>query len=184
MIENENNTDSILASMAENGDTGPADTTIDDLESYEWQYIEGAVKNDEIVASIKELARGMGLTLDQLKAFNEWDNRGLEKKVDSWMAERAGAREMAVNELRAEWGGSFDANMNNAMRMASVIGNGMPEAIDFLEDTGLGDNPVMIKVFSVMGGMISDDSIGGTSSTHVHAQKRRGMLNFPSMEDK
>lgn len=60
------------------------------------------------------------------------------------------------NALKGEWKDKYDTNLEIAKRFAREGGE---EFFDFLHDSGLGNNPIIIKAFFVYGTKILDDSL-------------------------
>jgi len=60
-----------------------------------------------------------------------------------------GSREAILATLRRDWGPGFDENLALATRVVGEVG-GRP-LIDMLEQSGLGDDPRLIKVFAQAG---------------------------------
>ncbi len=85
--------------------------------------------------------------------------------------DKAQTRESQIQDLRSEWGKSFDAQVDLAKRaLRAGAGEGFEELAD-LEMAGggkLGDNPAVIKAFATLGGKMNEHGlVGGTSSVRT-----------------
>ncbi len=73
-------------------------------------------------------------------------------------------QEKAANiaALKEAWGDKYDANLDIARQVLKKFGD--EEVVNFLEDTNLGSNTQLIKLFHAVGlGMLEDVERGGTS---------------------
>ena len=67
-----------------------------------------------------------------------------------------------MNLLKQEWGDSFNAKADAAFRAAKEFGG--QELAGVLQQTGLGNHPVFVKMFAKIGETISEDVARGRSS--------------------
>jgi len=68
---------------------------------------------------------------------------------------RTVSHNQAVESLRKEWGVEYDAKVSRAIRAVNAMGGeGLQQHLD---ETGWGDDPVLVKVFSRMGEFIGED---------------------------
>lgn len=66
----------------------------------------------------------------------------------------------ASQELRREWGATFDANLGRANRAIQEFGGG--ELIDVFESSGLGRNPIVVKTFAKIGNALVESGAMAT----------------------
>jgi len=64
-------------------------------------------------------------------------------------------RKSTEASLREEWGPAFDRNVGLAAR--AVIESGGKDLLKFLDDTGLGNHPALIKAFAKVGNILSSE---------------------------
>jgi len=79
-------------------------------------------------------------------------------------------REEGIQDLRNEWGKSFDAQVDLAKRaFSSGAGENFQELADIeLSDGGkLGDHPAIIKAFAVLGGKMNEHGLVGGKTTNA-----------------
>lgn len=67
--------------------------------------------------------------------------------------------EKGVQELKAEWGVKYDENIKKAQAAVNKFGDDSLKK--FLDSTGLGNNPSLIKAFKNMGESLNEDKIHG-----------------------
>lgn len=68
-------------------------------------------------------------------------------------------REKMLADVRKEWGADYDANMKAAGKALRAYGG--DELADFLDETGLGNDPRMLKAFAKIGLQIGEDGMLG-----------------------
>lgn len=66
---------------------------------------------------------------------------------------------MGAERLRCEWGADFDANVDRARQAAAAIAD--DELIAVLEETGLGDDPRILRAAARIGALIEQRSAPG-----------------------
>jgi hypothetical protein len=77
--------------------------------------------------------------------------------------EIAKKNEVAMTQLKQEWGDAFNAKADAAFRAAKEFGG--QELAQVLQETGLGNHPVMVKMFAKIGEKISEDTALGRNSS-------------------
>jgi hypothetical protein len=128
-------------------------------DKYEVKTPEGKEINKDFVSQFKEIAHKNGVLpkqaqaiLDQYITFEE----GMATKQTDAMKQ---AKAQAVDGLKKEWGEGFDKNISLA-KMA-VKESGVQGLEEYLTKTGLGDDPVVIKLMAKMGSMFGEDKLRG-----------------------
>jgi hypothetical protein len=151
----------------------------DKPEAYEIAVPDGLPKDENFLTGFKSVAHQAKLTQEQVKTVTDWWN-GLQLGA----VQQAGkAQEEAITALRGEWKGDFDKNLESAKTALKRFGG--DELTAYLEDTRLGDNPILIKAFKNIGEAISEDSFVGGKSKPNEVKRTAGgtpVLRFPSME--
>jgi len=150
---------------------------------------------DEVLESkFKETAHGLGLTPKQVQGLYEMFNgHGIDNytQVDKAIAEN---KDKAVNALKDIWkGDAYDTNRTKTVRtfFETLKNFNPPETLGKAEDiqkefeqSGFGDNPVIVWYFSKLYDLIGNDSFiqGATSGLKTQTA---GALDFSkSMPDK
>lgn len=93
-------------------------------------------------------AHKSGLSKRQAQGVLDWWN----KEQETIALESEKVRTSAVAELKKEWGSEYEAKV--AVSQRALLKYGDKELVKFLEDTGLGNNPAVVRMFSRIG----DDS--------------------------
>lgn len=100
-------------------------------------------------------------------------------------------QQRAIDALKNEWKDAYGANIELAvrgMRKAGELAGVSDELTKFMNDSRLGDHPLLIKVFHAIGKAISEDTALGTGGLFnkekdvPRGPDGRPMLRFPSME--
>lgn len=107
--------------------------------------------------AFRELGVKIGLTQAQAQELVNFEAQQMQA-----MEEQAAAQ--ATEELRQRWGVNFDANSARAaetlLRLDARMGNRLSAA---LGEGGLKNAPVLVEAFSLIGSLLSEDSLGGGS---------------------
>lgn len=145
------------------------------LDAYEVKMAEGATLDEAFVGKFKEAAFNAGILPKQAQALADWfveANKGAEEELGK---SRAQSQEQAITGLKKEWGAAFQSNVLKAQK--AVVQYGDAQLVEFLEKTGLGNEPSLIKLFAKIGDSIKEDSVvhtgekGPQAMTPADAQK-------------
>jgi len=132
-------------------------------DKYKLQVNSDVVPLDEsAVKSFAENAHKLGLNNKQAQGILEYYKNSMEGSVQQSKIDMETAQAQAEQELRKEWGRSFDENIKRAASVAKANMN--PEILDMqLQDgTRLGDHPAIIKGFANIANLMSEDKMIGT----------------------
>lgn len=129
-------------------------------DAYEFENIElpeGLVYSSENDKKFRELAHREGLTNAQAAALRRYD---LERTIEEHTARESAHRE-EINELRKEWGDSFDGNLKQAQQAYKAISEqvGDPDLGKRMIEAGYGNNADMLRTFYGIWQMIKPDTI-------------------------
>jgi hypothetical protein len=134
----------------------------DDAAGYEFPT-EGLPENiqvdEQMVEAFREEAHRLGLNKQQAAALYRFElQRGSEamERIDQ---QRVEARKQAEDELRKEFGNAFDQEIRLAKGAVAKFGG--DELSAMLDETGLGDNPHLVRAFAKIGRAIAEDEILG-----------------------
>jgi hypothetical protein len=151
-------------------------------EAYQITVPDGVPRDEAFLSGFRTIAHQAKLTQDQVKAITDFWASNLGEAL----VQRDKARETAVKTLRSEWKGDYDQNLAQAKDTLKKFGG--EEMIALMEESGLGNSPVMVKVFHAIGQAISEDSfVAGNQNKPKDVKRTTGgepMLTFPSMEKK
>jgi len=126
---------------------------------------EGAIKQ------FAENAHQLGLNNKQAQGILEFYKNALEGTANQSRIDTETAQAQAEQQLRQEWGKTFDENVKKAGSIAKA--NLGVDVLDMqLKDgTRLGDHPEVIKGFAKIADMMSEDKIVSTESENVDQGK-------------
>jgi hypothetical protein len=132
----------------------PASPDKYELKDYEYpeehkQYVTERVKD------FKTTAHKLGLTAEQAANLYDWymseDTAQSQKIAESRQQQQA----QGEQSLRKEWGEKYDHNVKVAQHALSEFGG--KELVEYLNATGLGNNPALIRAFQKAGEAIMGD---------------------------
>lgn len=119
------------------------------------QLPEGVKPNGEMEAWYRSTAHELGLSQEQaeglFKKFNDMQISAVTMDVQN----REKARVEAVDALKKEWGQAYDENIEVMKRAVTQFGGDDFKA--FMDESGLGNNPVIIKTFVAIGKAMGED---------------------------
>jgi len=112
---------------------------------------EGITLDEGFVERLGLTAHQLGLTMDQAHSLFSWHMTEMEQSH----AEALSGMSAGMEELKSEWGGAFDRNLMMARRAIAHLGG--KDVADFFENNpGLGNNPIVVKVFAKVGRMFTE----------------------------
>ena len=132
----------------------------DDINGYDIQkpeLPEGLPYSDEVVGQFKTTAHTLGLTEGQAQGLFKWYMDGTVGAHKADAESRATKRTEAETALKTEYGVNYDANL--ALMNRAVEKFGGEEFKKHMDDTGLGNNPMIIKTFVNIGKAMSEDTL-------------------------
>lgn len=152
-------------------------------EKYTVPVADGEAIDAAMLAPYQAAAHAAHLTQDQWMAMVAIHRAQTDPKVQAEKLEQ-----QAVTMLRSEWGGGFDYNIKMARggvgyaeRMSGAAG-----LQDFLHDSGLGNHPLLVKVFKWVGkthaesgGIPTDARMGGVLTPDQAQQKITELMATP-----
>lgn len=127
---------------------------------------EGVAMDEALLGEFKPLAKELGLKSEGAQKlvdlFVKAQTEQAAKQLETFEAERKGWAESLKTDK--DFGGSnFDANVVSAKRAVDAFDK-TGELRKWLEVTGHGDNPVLVRTFAAIGKAMAEDSISGPSS--------------------
>ncbi len=119
---------------------------------------------DETLGSFRELTHKLGLSDAQQSAVLDF-YAGMGKEAVDGLAtaqqESETARAEALDGLKEQWGDQYDANIAIALDGIKMLGDDANDFQAMLDETGLGDNPALIKMFAKLGAQNQEDAGAG-----------------------
>lgn len=118
--------------------------------------------NEETIKAFKSVAHKAGLLPKQAKAVVDWF-AGFENEAATRVNEqKANAHKQGLEALKKEWGQGYDKEITSAKLAVTEVGG--EDFLKYLEQTGLGNDPVMIKTMAKFGKLLGEDKIRGANT--------------------
>jgi hypothetical protein len=148
--------------------TGEAKATTAAPVDFEPKFPEGAEKDDALAGEFKKFAKEQGLDPEKAQASFEHLVKTRATTVEGLKTRAAEAHQQRVKgwseALKADkevGGAQYDQNVTIAMKAVTKFGS--PEFTEFLNKTGLGSHPEMVRLMLRVGKAISEDTIAGAT---------------------
>jgi hypothetical protein len=144
---------------------------------------EGSERDEDLEGWFKETALEANLTKAQAKKlYEKWNERvqGAQQQSQQQIKER---QEQVMDQLKEEWGTKTTTNIQQAQKMVKALGG--QELVDYLNETGLGDDVRLIKgmyraAMAVGEDAIESGSIGSDSPGPRRDEMGRPVIQFPN----
>jgi len=136
----------------------------------------------DALKAFQKRAFDQGLTPKQAQEAIDWYAKEVEaRRVDT---QKAQAKE-AERVLRDQWGADFERNMTGVARVLSRFVGDDEGFKDYLEDTGLGSDPRMVRMLHrVAAATGSDRLVAGSASSSVKSDAEKLAEMYPSHKTK
>ena len=112
----------------------------------------GLPKDDTFIGEMKNAAFKAGMGQEQFKVMAD-HYIALQQAALEFVTKE---REAGMNALKIEWGTKYEANETVAQQAFKKFAPSDDEA-KYLKDTGLSNDPVLIRIFQRVGSAISED---------------------------
>lgn len=123
--------------------------------------------DENTVKQFAENAHKLGLNNKQAQGILEYYKNSMEGSLQQSRIDTETAQANAEQELRKEWGRSYDENIKKAGAIAKA---NMSEDIlnmELKDGTRIGDHPSVIKGFASIANLMSEDKLVSTESENV-----------------
>ena len=118
---------------------------------------------DSRISSFRDMSHGAGLSSDQANAIYDWYMEGNAENATSVEEHRASIQKESFDALKSEWGEAYDKHINFAKATLAEFGD--EELVEYLEQTGLGNNASLLRTFSKIGQGMKGDAFLESSDT-------------------
>ncbi|HCT54850.1 MAG TPA: hypothetical protein DF712_20590 [Balneola sp.] len=115
---------------------------------------DGLEYDEGFETAYKDLAFKAGLTSQQAKAIFDGYHEYIQTKSSSEGENAAAQSAEWVNSLKKEFGKAYDERVELASRAVDTYGDGQLK--EWLEQSGMGNNPMMVKLFAKIGEGIAE----------------------------
>ncbi len=130
------------------------------------------------------LAHKMGLNHGQVQELVNFE----ANRIQSGLQNNTKAREDNVNKLKTEWGTDFPRRAELSKRAFTQIATEagiLNEAKEFFINSGLGDHPIPLKIFHVVGEMLAESGfIDGRVSGAANADEVKAKIDAMFLDSK
>lgn len=155
-----------------------AESTEGDAVEYgEFETPEGIELDAALLDEAKPLFQDLKLSQDQAQKLVSFFSDYQLKMAESQGALQKEVAENWTSEIKTEWGNQFDANVEIAKKAVAYAGEGFSK---MLLETGMGNNPEMIKFMHRVGASLSEDAMDGKSAP-IRTEKSLEEKLYPSM---
>ena len=143
------------------------------------------LKNDERVGEFRGVAHKLGLSAEQVKGVIDFYVKGNMADHGHYVGQMKEAKESAETALRTEWGEAFEPNCQVVLDAYNQFAD--QEFVEYLESSGVGNDPRMARMFYKIGLAMSEDgklkggdvtSIGGSFEA-----QRVALMGHPAFKD-
>ncbi len=119
------------------------------LEEYQVKFKEGVSIDDKFGNDFRAAAHKAGVLPKQAQALADWFsdiNLSAEQSVEKDVLARYNT---GVNDLKKEWGNSYDLQISRAKKVADEMGG--PELVEYFNKIGMGGDKNFIKLLAKVG---------------------------------
>jgi len=122
--------------------------------------------SDELITEYKGVAHKLGFSPKQAQELLSWYLGANGKEIEALDNQRKEFQGQTEAALRKEWGQAYEQKVtvsaNTFQHLAGQLGKEKSEQLmNLMEDTGLGDHPLLIGLFAKVAELIGEDVIAG-----------------------
>lgn len=125
-------------------------------DGYELPESEDVPINDSYKSGFLQKAHELGLTKNQVADLYKWNNEQVSSQLSEQQQASKQAEEQAIEQLKQDWGDAYDQNAQLAMNTLEQFGD--ENLTKWLDESGAGNNPALIKTFAEIGKAMSEDN--------------------------
>lgn len=140
---------------------------------------EGMQYDEQFETTFKGLAHQAGLTPQQAKTLYDGYHNYVGNKMTSEGQDTEAQANQWVDSLKKEFGKAYDERVDLAQRAVETYGS--PELNEWLDNTGMGNNPMIVKMFAKIGEGLAEgvaDSTSQRSFTMTPDQARQEIARY------
>lgn len=115
---------------------------------------EGLKYDENLEKGFKDAAHVAGLTNTQAKSLHDFYNTYIGKEFEASNEKGTAMKEEWTKELKQEFGKAFDERTDLAKRAVDKFGG--DDFKKYLDETGMGNNPMLVKLFANIGELIAE----------------------------
>lgn len=146
----------------------------------EVQMPEGLKLDDAKIAERKALYHKAGLTDKQAKALIEADLTFVKSSYEADKQSTESAKLTAESALKQEWGDKYTANIELARSVVAKFGD--EQFVRYVEESGLGNDPRLIKLLAKAGQGLMEDRATGKGTTEIAPNAAQAMAEINQLK--
>ena len=159
----------------------------DSADGYEFEKPEDFDLDEETFNQFKNIAFENGVNQKQFSELMNLEVSRHNKAAETMKTQMQATQAATEAALKTEWGDQYEKKVEAAKSFLNHEKVSDPVFKQFLEDTRLGDNPHVVKMFAKLADLISEDAFvktgtGDKEPGRERTEDGRPMLKFPSME--
>jgi hypothetical protein len=132
--------------------------------------------NEQTVAGFKQQCHTLGILPGQASKLYEWFQGIQGQEYSAGMAERETGSKASETSLRSEWGRAYDQNLATAQKVVKQFGD--ENLTSYLEKSGAGNDPHLIKFLANIGKNFGEDGLHGKATSFVMSpEEAKGEIN-------
>jgi DNA-binding transcriptional MerR regulator len=135
-----------------------------------------------LLADFKKQAFENGMSNEGVRKMTEWYKNVEMAKAEALNKARAQHSDMQILQLKQEFGTRFDQEVGNARKALDAYTD--KEFRKYMDETGLGNHPALVKAFAKIGRELSEDRLVQSETASRLAQdeslKRSEILRLRS----
>lgn len=148
----------------------PAATAPDSAHAYELKrpdLPDGIPWDEGFEKAALPIAHGLGLSPQQLQGLVDFYAGHQAEAFAAAGRARQLEETRATEALQAEWGTDYTVKLSQAARAARYFGG--EDLVNLLNETGLGNNPRLIRAFERAGALLGEDTLRGATGSSTQA---------------
>lgn len=126
-------------------------------EEYDLNGIVPENYNQSIVEEFKQKAYETGMSTDGVRKMAEWYKNVELKQREAFEKSKQAQADLHLLELKKDFGVNFDKEISYARKALDAYTD--PAFRKYMDDTGLGNHPALVKAFSKIGRELSEDRL-------------------------
>lgn len=146
------------------------------VEEYELKFKDGSTIDEGFTNEFKSTAHKLGILPKQAQALADWFSDVNLQAETKFLDEAKVNQAKELEGLKTEWGKTYEANLSRAQLVLKNFGD--KDILQHLNDTGLGNDPKLIKLLSGIGKkmygegqIVQGDSAIGANRSPAEAKK-------------
>ena len=139
------------------------------------KYSVEGLGEDEASGKLKELFVKNNILPNQAKEIMNFLANEFSANETDVDAQYEQAVQAGIEELKADWGEAYAPNLQRAVAVIEMFGD--EDIKSYLNETGLGNDPKLIKFFAKVGAQFSEDSFKGNTTAAMSRQDAQARIN-------